>query len=76
MDGVKTYEVRENDRGYQVGDVLVLNEWEPAAPGSEYAGHFTGRSLVVEVLYMTPGGAWGLPPSLRVMGFRLVPVAP
>lgn len=29
--GRKTYEVRRNDRGFEVGDVLHLLEWSPAA---------------------------------------------
>jgi len=27
--GRKTFEVRKNDRGFRVGDVLVLEEWHP-----------------------------------------------
>ena len=29
LSGEKTAELRYNDRDYQVGDVLVLQEWEP-----------------------------------------------
>lgn len=28
-DGTKTFEVRRNDRNFQVGDMLVLIEWDP-----------------------------------------------
>lgn len=28
-DGSKTFEVRENDRGFQSGDTVVLKEWDP-----------------------------------------------
>lgn len=31
--GTKTFEVRLNDRGFQVGDVLVLQEWIPQHEG-------------------------------------------
>ncbi len=29
-DGSKTFEVRENDRGFQPGDTVILKEWDPA----------------------------------------------
>jgi hypothetical protein len=29
QDGSKTFEVRENDRGFQPGDDVVLREWDP-----------------------------------------------
>lgn len=28
-DGSKTFEVRENDRGFQSGDTITLQEWDP-----------------------------------------------
>lgn len=28
-DGTKTFEVRENDRGFQPGDTVILKEWDP-----------------------------------------------
>lgn len=43
-EGKKTFEIRKNDRDYQVGDFLVLKEWE----GEEY----TGSAIVVEVTYI------------------------
>ena len=35
-DGRKTLEIRKNDRAYQVGDILLLQEWEPDL--CEYTG--------------------------------------
>jgi ASC-1-like (ASCH) protein len=44
--GLKTFEVRDNDRDYKVGDILVLKEWT-------ISGHFyTGRELKVVVTYI------------------------
>lgn len=73
LDGRKTFEIRRNDRDYQVGDVLVLREYEPPQwidnvlprPLPE---HFTGRVVRRRVTYMVHGGAWGIPPDLCVMG--------
>ncbi len=28
LDGKKTFEIRKNDRGYKVGDKVVLKEWK------------------------------------------------
>ena len=39
VTGSKTFEVRNNDRGFEVGDVLILQEYLPAwAPKPGYSG--------------------------------------
>lgn len=42
--GRKTFEVRFNDRDYQVDDVLHLQEWVD--------GKYTGREMPVQVSYL------------------------
>ena len=42
--GEKSFEVRYNDRNYQVHDILHLQEW--------YNGNYTGREMTVEVTYL------------------------
>lgn len=66
--GRKPYEIRRADRPFAVGDDLHLREWEPAPDGGR-SGRYTGRELVVTVLYITRGGEWGLPADMCVMGF-------
>ena len=42
--GYKTFEVRKNDRNFQVGDTLILKEWEN--------GEYTGRIIKKEITYI------------------------
>ena len=60
--GRKTFELRKNDRGFAVGDMLDLQEWEPGPM------RYTGRSILVRVTYILHGGRFGLPEELCVMG--------
>jgi hypothetical protein len=68
LDGRKRFEVRKDDRGYKVGDVLHLREWDP-----HYREH-TGRVQVRTVRYIARG--WGLPDDICVMGLDDGPAEP
>ncbi|WP_409994247.1 ASCH/PUA domain-containing protein [Parageobacillus genomosp. 1] len=48
--GKKTFEIRKNDRGFQVNDLLLLQEYNPKTQ------EYTGRELLVEVTYITDFG--------------------
>jgi hypothetical protein len=54
--GKKTFEVRKNDRKFQVGDTLVLKEWKPKVYSSvspnELEGAYTGDEVRVTVTYL------------------------
>lgn len=41
VDGSKTFEIRYNDRGFEVGHKLRLREWDPET--GEYSGREVGR---------------------------------
>ena len=45
-DGNKTFELRKNDRDYQVGDKLILREWCPEL------NDYTGRKTTNFVSYI------------------------
>ena len=45
--GDKKHDLRVNDRDYKLGDVLVLQEYDPAA------GVYTGHTCCVRVSYIT-----------------------
>jgi len=45
INGTKTAEIRYNDRNYQVGDILILNEIDSL-------GNFTGKNCAVIVTHV------------------------
>lgn len=56
--GIKRFEVRKNDRNYQIGDYLELHELAKEQPfahmGSQRSeiNSYTGRVITVKVLYI------------------------
>jgi hypothetical protein len=61
FDGSKCCDVRKNDRGFLVGDVLLLCEWNPTNKSP------TGRKLLVKVIHILKGGQFGIDPDYVVM---------
>lgn len=54
MEGRKTFEVRCNDRNFQVGDELMLREWN----GVDYTGNvlsFTVSHMLEDPTYLKEG---------------------
>ena len=47
LDRKKTFEIRFNDRNYQVGDAVVLQEYDGKTD------QYTGRSLSATITYVT-----------------------
>lgn len=43
--GDKTYELRRDDRGFRVGDLIELIEWTPG-------GGYTGRTYAMEITHI------------------------
>lgn len=62
IDGRKTFEIRNDDRGYKVGDVLFLREWSPDDKV------YTGRNCCRVVTYIT---SWGQSQGHVVMSISL-----
>lgn len=63
LDGSKTFELRRDDRDFQVGDELLLREWDPdaiapdpsadrIAPQPILRGWWTGREVKRRVSYV------------------------
>lgn len=72
--GVKTWEFRRDDRGFRVGDVLVLLWWDPSANdgrgGVEYVDGPTTKNLRVKVTYILHGGRLGVPEGFCIMSIE------
>ena len=69
VEGVKTVELRKNDRDYQIGDYLLLREFRPNQP-HQGPGSYTGRIARVRVTHITRGFPW-LAPGYVAMSIRL-----
>ena len=71
-DGVKTAEIRKDDRGFAVGDTLYLEEWNPTT------GTHTGRRLSATISHIVKGAPF-LPADIAMLsltGVRRVYICP
>ena len=63
--GVKTFEYRLDDRGYQVGDILRLNEYNPIQES------YTNQKADVIVTFILEGGQYDIPTGYVIMSIKL-----
>ena len=72
--GVKKFEIRLNDRGYKVGDVLRLRETAYSAKDMVNGArmHYTGRACHVRVLHILEGDNYGLANGWVVMSIEII----
>lgn len=70
--GKKKFEIRKDDRGFEVGDDLLLLETK--ATGAEMAAgaplEFTGKKIECQVGYILRGPCYGLMDGWCIMCFR------
>lgn len=52
LNDSKTFEIRENNRNYQVNDILVLEEWNGTS--------FTGRRTSKRITYILSDTKYGM----------------
>ena len=64
--GFKPFEVRKNDRNYQVGDTFISHEWNPET--KEYSGSATE----FRIGFILQGGQFGIDPEYVVMATEYV----
>lgn len=55
LDGDKNFEYRKNDRDYEEGDLIVLQEYEPEAK------KYTGRQVQARIGHVLTGPGFGVP---------------
>lgn len=76
ISGAKTFELRLDDRGFKVGDNILLREWDPDMQ------HYTGGEVDLRITYVMrlreyldiKGVGWRLArrlmPNLVILGFK------
>lgn len=60
--GEKTFELRKNDREFNIGDSLILRAFEE--------GEYTGDCMEVDVTYILNGGEYGLDKEYVILGIE------
>jgi hypothetical protein len=73
VSGEKTFELRKDDRGFRVGDVLWLREWQRLSVNPT-TGEYTGRESRYRVTYVLSG--IGIEPGYVVLGIAALAAAP
>ena len=67
INGNKTFEIRLNDRNFQVGDTLLLQEYDNENKV------YLSRSLIVKVTYMLNDSKFdAIKKGFVVMGFAII----
>ena len=68
ISGQKNFEVRKNDRDFQVGDILILNHYDPDADITVSAEDVFIR---VKITYILHGPGLGIEAGYCVMGIEI-----
>ncbi len=79
--GLKPFEVRRDDRGYQKGDVLLLRRYGKDSLHGEL-GYLSGglgtlcgerdaETIHAEITYVLTGGQYGIEPGYVVLGIKI-----
>lgn len=70
--GQKRAEFRRDDRAprFDVGDTLILREWQHSEDPNDLNGTYTGRYVVAEVTHIDRG-AWEIPDGYAVLSLTI-----
>lgn len=65
-EGRKEWEFRKNDRDYREGDLLLEREYDISS------NSYSGREILEEVVWILPGGSYGVPADCVIMSTKQV----
>jgi len=75
VEGRKRFEWRKDDRGFEVGDTLLLREWGLDGKVPHWFVGYTGKTCEVKVLHIVRGmytpPKWGIPRDYCIMSIEL-----
>lgn len=66
IDGTKTFELRKNDRGFEVEDFIQLKEFDNI--------NYSGRTAFAKILYILDDKFIGLEKGYCILGIKLYEV--
>lgn len=64
QDGIKSFELRKNDRDYKLGDQLLLQEYDPKTD------KYTGQEWKGEITYVFSDEKFGLKKGYVLLGIK------
>ena len=68
-NGIKKFELRKNDRNYEVGDTLILEEWLDT--GNVLTSYYSGQVIRKNVIYVLKNRPqFGLQTDYCILGFE------
>lgn len=66
----KNFDVRRDDRGFQKGDIVKLQKWDPEKQRYErYVTDNRIHEVERKIKYVLTGGQFGIEPGFVVLGF-------
>lgn len=61
--GQKTAEFRKDDRGFEVGDCVLLQEYD------SIEDRYSGREMTIHITHVLSGGHFGIPEGYVILSF-------
>lgn len=65
----KKFDVRLDDRGFQKGDTVLLEQFDPKKGRYVMSGGARAYSIEKKIQYILTGGHFGIEPGYVVLGF-------